>query len=343
MHFPIDMIVIKNDEEKLFMLMNKDGAIAKDLIAIQNSFKYPDICHFVKYDDMVTNPEQEFRKIYQFMNEPYFNHNFENPSDVEVNGLKYDDRVVGSNMHKLFSGKVRKVYNPYIEKIPKAIREKYEHIKFDFVFLGQSILKYQVPLDIFHTINFIYEKNFHNLYPANKQLVGKIENEHSLFYDGADESKVRKHNLLPRNITGYFLNIFKHYLDFNKIKDADMHLNSIWVNEMKQHEYNPAHIHRGTLFTGLSSVMILKLPSTYGREYSNAEIPQNGRLQILGASNGQFAKIDYQPPMELRDFYVFPYDMRHCVYPFNGTNETRRTLAANCDVQFDPIRNRGAA
>ena len=29
------------------------------------------------------------------------------------------------------------------------------------------------------------------------------------------------------------------------------------------------------------------------------------------------------------------------VYPFNGTNETRRTLAANCDVQFDPIKNRG--
>ena len=30
------------------------------------------------------------------------------------------------------------------------------------------------------------------------------------------------------------------------------------------------------------------------------------------------------------------------VYPFNGTHETRRTLAANCDVNFDPIRNRGA-
>ena len=129
---------------------------------------------------------------------------------------------------------------------------------------------------------------------------------------------------------------------FNKIRDYETHLNSIWVNEMKQHEYNPAHIHRGTLFTGLSSVMILKLPSTYGKEYSNDAVPQNGRLQILGASNGQFAKIDYQPPMDLRDFYVFPYDMRHCVYPFNGTTETRRTLAANCDVQFDPIKNRGA-
>jgi len=46
--------------------------------------------------------------------------------------------------------------------------------------------------------------------------------------------------------------------------------------------------------------------------------------------------------MDLRDFYIFPYDMRHCVYPFNGTDETRRTLAANCDVEFDPIKNRGA-
>ena len=215
-------------------------------------------------------------------------------------------------------------------------------MNFDFVFLGQSILKYQVPLDIFHSINHIYEQNYKYLHKANKQLVGKIEDEHSLFYNGHDESKVKRHNILPTNITNYFIEVFKHYLNFNKIRDYKLHLNSIWVNEMKEHEYNPVHIHRGTLFTGLSSVMILKLPHTYGVEYSNAEVPQNGRLQILGASNGQFAKIDYQPPMNLRDFYVFPYDMRHGVYPFNGTKDTRRTLAGNCDVEFDPIKNRGA-
>ena len=218
-----------------------------------------------------------------------------------------------------------------------------ENIKFDFVFLGQSVLKYQVPLDIFTTINQIYEQNYNNLYPANKQLVGKIENEHSLFYNGKDESKMKNHNKLSLNVTDYFITIFKHYLNWNKIKEYDLHLNSVWVNEMKQHEYNPAHVHRGMLFTGLSSVMILKLPSTYGKEYSANEVQQNGRLQILGAANGQFAKIDYQPPMDLRDFYIFPYDMRHCVYPFNGTTETRRTLAANCDVLFDPIKNRGAS
>ena len=215
-------------------------------------------------------------------------------------------------------------------------------LKFESVFLGQSVIRYQVPLDIFNAINEIYEQNYNDLYKANGQLVGKIEKEHSLFYSGKDQTKMKNHNFLPRNVTDYFMQVFHHYLTFNKIKDYDTHLNSIWVNEMKQHEYNPNHVHRGMLYTGLSSVMILKLPSTYGKEYSAEHIQQNGRLQILGAANGQFAKIDYQPPMNLRDFYVFPYDMRHCVYPFNGTIETRRTLAANCDVEFDPIKNRGA-
>ena len=212
---------------------------------------------------------------------------------------------------------------------------------FDFVFLGQSILKYQVPLEIFQSINSLYEENKNNLNPANKQLVGKIESEHSLYYGGQDESKMKRHDRLPLVVKNYFMESFHHYLQWNKIREYELHLNSIWVNEMKANEYNPVHIHRGMLFTGLSSVMILSLPSTYGKEYSNEEVPQNGKLQILGSASGQFAKIDYQPNLNVRDFFIFPYDMRHCVYPFNSTNETRRTLAANCDVNFDPIKNRG--
>ena len=212
-------------------------------------------------------------------------------------------------------------------------------MKFNSVFLGQSILRYQVPLDIFSSINQIYEQNFNNLNSANKQLVGKIKDEHSLFYDGQDESKVKRHDNLPYNIKQWFLEMFNHYLQFNEIKGYKTNLSSIWVNEMKAHEYNPVHIHQGDLFTGLSSVMILKLPNTYGVEYSAEKTPQNGRLHILGSSNGQFAKVAYQPPMEIRDFYIFPYDMRHCVYPFNGTNDTRRTLAANCDVLYNPVEN----
>jgi len=121
---------LNTDEEKLSMLMNKDGAVAKELEAIKNSYNYKDICHYVKYDDIVTNPEEEFRKIYQFLDEPYYNHRFENLDQININGIPYDDKVVGSHMHKVWSGKVEKRYNPYIEKIPERIRQKYGHIKF---------------------------------------------------------------------------------------------------------------------------------------------------------------------------------------------------------------------
>ena len=210
---------------------------------------------------------------------------------------------------------------------------------FKFIFLGQSVLRYQVPLDVYNIINNIYEVRRHELYPANKQLVGKIKNEHSLFFDGTPNNKMQPHRYLPDNVMNWFWQKFQHYLNWNKINKYKMHLNSIWVNEMKEHEYNPVHVHQGSLYTGLSSVMILKLPKNTGVEYTSSDKPMNGTLQILGNSSGQFCNSDYGPKLKERDFYVFPYDIRHCVYPFNGPG-FRRTLSCNCDVDYDPVRNR---
>ena len=211
---------------------------------------------------------------------------------------------------------------------------------FDAVPLGQTVLKYQVPLDVFNTINNIYETKYQTLPPANKQLIGKIENEHSLFYQGEDTSKMHHHNILTTNVLKWINQTMGHYLDFNKIAGYKKLLNSVWVNQMVQHEYNPVHVHRGTLFTGLSSVMILKLPESFGIEYSAHNTPMNGRLHILGSVSGQFAACDYTPDLKERDFYIFPYDMRHCVNLCNGEGY-RRTLSANMDVDYNPIMNRG--
>ncbi len=211
---------------------------------------------------------------------------------------------------------------------------------FSFIFLGQSVLKYQVPLDIYNTINHIYDTKYPELKPANKQLVGKIEKEHSLFYNGEDSSKMTKHNHLPQNVLQWFEQKVRHYLNWNKIRDYKIHTNSIWVNEMDEHEYNPVHVHRGALLTGVAALMVLKLPDNMGKEYSSPQAPMNGKLQMMGAVNGHFAHCDYSPQLKERDLYIFPYDMRHCVYPFNG-NGKRRTMPCNIDVDYDPIQNRG--
>ena len=118
------------DEDKLNVIMNKDGAVVKDLKAIDTAFKHPDICHFVKFDDLMKNPKEELQKIYTFLEEPYYSHYFENLKDININGIEYDDTIVGKNMHKLHTGKIEKIYNPYIEKIPQSIKEKYGHIRF---------------------------------------------------------------------------------------------------------------------------------------------------------------------------------------------------------------------
>jgi len=215
-------------------------------------------------------------------------------------------------------------------------------MKFDFVYLGQTVLKYEVPLEVFVGLNDIYEKRKKELPKANKQLVGKIEDEVSLFFDGPPNDKINPHNFLPKDILQWFDSVFNHYLMWNKIGPNNRHINSIWVNEMKANEYNPIHIHQGKLFTGLSSVMIMKLPTDTGLEYSAPDKPMNGRLQIIGAANGQFAKTDYSPNSKIGDFYIFPYDMRHCVYPYNGTKEKRRTLVCNMDVEYNPVASRTA-
>ena len=213
---------------------------------------------------------------------------------------------------------------------------------FSFIWLGQTICKYEVPFDIFNVLNGIYETNFRNLPNAHKQLVGKIGKENSLFFDGAKNTTMHSHNLLPPYVLNWFTSKFKHYLDFNNISPYKLHLNAIWINEMKVGEYNPVHIHQGTLYTGLSSVMILRLPKDMGPEFARPDSPMNGKLQIMGAANGQFVKGDYSPLVQEKDFYIFPYDMRHCVYPHTNPNAMRRTLSANMDVDYNPVSTRTA-
>ena len=116
-------------EEKLWMLMNKDGIIAAQLESIKNSYNYPEICHYLKYDDLVNQPEIEINKIYDFLQIPKFNHNFKSLKQFQINGISYDDTVVGNRMHTIRED-IRKEDNPYRSQLPKSIVDAYGHIKF---------------------------------------------------------------------------------------------------------------------------------------------------------------------------------------------------------------------
>ena len=116
-------------------------------------------------------------------------------------------------------------------------------MNFDFIFLGQSVLRYQVPLEVFVGLNELYETQKKHLPNANTQLAGKIPDEVSLFYAGPTNKKMHAHSFVSEDILKWFYSIFDHYLRWNKTQEFNMNINSIWVNEMKAGDYNPVHIH----------------------------------------------------------------------------------------------------
>jgi len=202
--------------------------------------------------------------------------------------------------------------------------------------LGQYILKYKTPQELMNEFN----KTFDNrkklqLQNANKMLVGKIKNEFTL-YNSYQDSECNSCNHLTPKSHNWLMSVFKDYIDTLSLVKVGISLSSVWVNEMKSEEYNPVHTHSSPIsFIGLSSVMMLKLPKNKGKEYSPGppgSTPTNGALEFINNSVGQFSNFSFKPDLAVGDMYVFPYDLRHTVYPFNSTNEKRRTLAANADT-----------
>ena len=207
----------------------------------------------------------------------------------------------------------------------------------DVNILGQAVIKYDTPQHILDEVNKVYdERKVRDLPATNKFLAGKIKDEFTLYHNEMNDPSKNFNNLSIKSLD-WFQDQFQDYLGLVETKSVTIRLSSIWVNEMYANEYNPIHTHSSKFSRiGLSSVMILKLPSDWGEEYSRADNPLNGKLEFVGSTGGQFAYTDWRPKVEVGHFYVFPYDMRHTVYPFNTTKEHRRTLAANVDVFYSP-------
>ena len=110
--------------------MKKDGAIVKELMSIQYLLQHPEMSVVIKYNDLVENPEKELRKVYTFLNLPYYQHYFTNLNQLTVNGIQYNDGIVGKNMHTIRTEKIMKVENEYKKLIPERFIKKYGHITF---------------------------------------------------------------------------------------------------------------------------------------------------------------------------------------------------------------------
>ena len=198
--------------------------------------------------------------------------------------------------------------------------KKVNEVKMESFTLGTIICRFIVPEFVIDEINTAYDEA-KDLKPHNKNLAGQIK----------DEFKVT--NILSQTTKSLFQTCFQQYLHTIQKPLWHVSLETAWINDMKAGEFNPFHFHHSPeCDLGLSSVLMLKRPSTYGKEISREDQPTNGHLEFVGGNQEPLSISQNRVDAKVGQLYVFPYTMLHGVYPFRDTDEVRRTMSYNCNL-----------
>ena len=199
-----------------------------------------------------------------------------------------------------------------------------EQVKVEQLTLGEIILRFKMPDNFIDAINKVFEEKEITAVDWSTQLAGKIKSE-----------KLVNH-LLDDNIKGTFQMCFQEYMKrCGSVlwKTHQLSLDNAWINDMYAGEYNPCHFHASkNSLVGLSSVLFLKTPDSYGKEIVNHDSPSNGHLEFIGGAQHSLSMSQIRLSPKVGDFFIFPYTLVHGVYPFYDTDQVRRTLSYNCDI-----------
>ena len=119
-------------EEKCNMMMNHEGVIVKELIGVKHLLlpQNKGLYHIVEYNDLVEHPKRIIEGIYDYLEIPKFKHRYITLDQFEVNGIKYDEAIVGEGLHTIKTDVISKSKYDAYSIIPKSIIDKYEQCNF---------------------------------------------------------------------------------------------------------------------------------------------------------------------------------------------------------------------
>lgn len=109
-------------------LMDRNaGIIANPWISLQEGYAInPQMIMFVEYENLCKNPEKTIKKIYEFLEMPYYSHDFDN---VEYSNELFDKSC---NIKDLHTVKRKVEYNPPKCILPPEIVKKYQEMNMEF-------------------------------------------------------------------------------------------------------------------------------------------------------------------------------------------------------------------
>ena len=115
-------------ELKCDFLMRPDLQIVQEYTAIHNLYQKEN-CLLITYDQLVNDTKNIIGKVYDFIELDLYNHIFKNISQLKVNGILYNDTIVGKNLHYVKS-KITKTDYEVKEYLPQSVIKKYGSLNF---------------------------------------------------------------------------------------------------------------------------------------------------------------------------------------------------------------------
>ena len=118
-----DNVFVRCDE----MMDKNTGLVSKPWIALQEGYALnPHMIYFIEYENMCKNPEKIMRGVYEFLDKPFFPHDFEN---IEYSNENFDKAI---NIKDLHTVKKRVEYKPPRNVLPLEIVQKYKKMNMEF-------------------------------------------------------------------------------------------------------------------------------------------------------------------------------------------------------------------
>lgn len=201
-----------------------------------------------------------------------------------------------------------------------------------FAPFGPGIGKIQLSASYVNKMNKIIDdlsKREEPLTDFSDNLVGKVDEE-LLFDDHMKEIFLEE--------TRNFISKYAQWMEFRNSLGArrldstnnryGIQFISGWVVRQREYEYNPIHIHTGCK---LSCVGYLSLPEGIEKEWEEDykdHHPSHGHIQFVHGTPSNWSTTNFMVKPQIGDFFLFPSDLFHCVYPFYTPGE-RRSFSVN--------------
>ena len=201
---------------------------------------------------------------------------------------------------------------------------------------GPSVLKIKIPQDVVDNLNNYIDNLIKDDSKSKKLNYGEY-----LVGDVTQEFLLEKEIIKESGWLNFLSTCTQKWIEVETGKKiSKFALKQTWIVRQFKNEYNPTHWHGGHI----SGAGFLKLPKNLGK---HKQLKQNreyrgGNLQLIHGSRMFLCHSTYNIVPEVGDFYFFPNYLMHTVFPFKDSDEERRSISFNANIDDDIYNVYGA-